>query len=346
MMKWLFGWWRALWLGGLPSRSVTALLFALVCVGIATLVRIGLGAISPASAVFAPYYSATLVAALVGGAAAGAFAALAGGVAAFWLFVPLDWKSHAFDIEQLVSYFLFAASSLIIVWAANSYRELLRRLRQEQDTRQLLNYELAHRIRNTLAIVQAVIRQTLRADPAALGKLNDRIAALAATSDLLILSEWHGASMRDILGAEFAPYDAWRFRLDGEDLECPPELATTLALMFHELTTNAVKYGALSAPQGGIALSWSRHDDRIEFEWIENGGPPPAPSRREGFGTALLNKGLRQFDGTVDMRFEPAGLRCRLSLPAPDQHEAAGPAARRPITARVASTSSACTTLP
>lgn len=317
MVKLMLGWWRALWQGGLPPRSLIALAFALACVAIATLVRIGLGAISPASVVFAPYYSATLVAALVGGAAAGIFATVAGAIAAFLLFVPPDWTSHVFDVEQLVSYFLFIASSMVIIWAANSYRELLQRLRQEQDRWRLLNHELAHRIKNTLAIVQAVASQTLREQPGALGKLNDRIAALAATNDLLIKSEWRGAFLKRILAAEFAPYDHARFRLDGEDFSCPSELATLLALIFHELTTNAAKYGALSRPGGGVALSWTRQGDRVAFEWVESGGPPPAPVSRQGFGTTLLARGLQQFDGKVDMRFAPAGLHCRLVLSLP-----------------------------
>lgn len=317
MVKWALGWWGKLWHSGLRHGSVASLAFALICVAIATIVRIALGELSSASAVFAPYYSATLVAALVGGWLAGSFAAVAGALAALVLFVPPDWTSHAFDQEWIVSYVLFASSSVVIVWAAKSYRDLLRRLREEQERRQLLNYELAHRIKNTLAIVQSVITQTLRDQPAALGKLNARIAALAVTNDLLIKSEWRGAHLKEILAGEFAPYDASRFALDGEDFECQSEIATVLALTFHELTTNAAKYGALSTPRGRIALSWTRDGARVDFDWIESGGPPPAASRREGFGTRLLRKGLQQFDGSVQMTFAPSGLRCRLSLALP-----------------------------
>ena len=333
MVKLALGWWRQLWRGGLPPRSASSLVFALTCVAIATIVRIGLGEISSASAVFAPYYSATLVAALVGGARAGGFAAVSGALAAFWLFVPPDWKSHSLDKEQMVSFVLFAASSLVIIWAAKSYRDLLWRLREEQETRQLLNHELAHRIKNTLTVVQAVVNQTLRDQPAVLGKLNDRIAALAATNDLLIKSAWRGAFLKTILAGEFAPYDASRFRLHGEDFECPSEIATVLALIFHELTTNAAKYGALSAPQGRVDLSWTRHNDRVDFDWIESGGPQPNPlptlprlrgrggRGHEGFGTTLVRKGLRQFDGLVEMRFAPTGLHCKLSLSLPSQRQ-------------------------
>ena len=121
----------------------------------------------------------------------------------------------------------------------------------------------------------------------------------------------------EILAGEFAPYDPARFCLDGDNFECPSEIATVLALIFHELTTNAAKYGALSAPHGTIALAWRNRDGRAEFDWVESGGPPPAASRRQGFGTTLLRKGLRQFDGSVDMEFARGGLHCRFSLALP-----------------------------
>jgi two-component sensor histidine kinase len=317
MLKLAFAWWREVWHGGLQPGSFSSLLFAAICVAIATIVRTLLGELSSTSTVFASYYSATLVAALVGGMPAGILAASMGAVAAFCFFVPPDWASHVFDQDQLVSALLFACSSAVIIWAAQSYRALLSRLREEHEQRQLLNYEFAHRIKNTLAIVQAVIGQTLRNEPSAISELNARIAALAATNDLLIKSEWRGAFMQKILAGEFAPYDPTRFALSGEDFECPSEIATVLALIFHELTTNAAKYGALSVPRGRVALCWTKRHDRVDFDWIESGGPQPAASRSEGFGTNLLRKGLRQFDGSVEMTFAPSGLRCRLSLTLP-----------------------------
>ena len=316
-MKLPLAWWRELWRHGLQPGSLGSMLFALVCVVIATIVRIALGELSAASTVFASYYSATLVAALVGGVPAGILAAFSGAVAGFWLFVPPDWRSHVFDQDQLVSALLFAGSSWVIIWAAKSYRDLLWRLREEQDRRQLLNHELAHRIKNIFSIMQAVASQTLRDQPTALGKLNNRITALATTNDLLINSEWGGAHLREILAGEFAPYDPARFALSGENFECPSEIATVLALIFHELTTNAAKYGALSTPLGRVTLSWLKRSDRIDFDWVESGGPPPVAPRREGFGTTLLRKGLRQFDGAVEMNFVPSGLHCKLSLALP-----------------------------
>src|SRR5215472_517821 len=106
--------------------------FAVACVAVATAVRVGLGIISPDSAVFAPYYSATLVAALVGGVESGAVATGLGAVAAYALFVPPEWNLASFRIEQAVSIVLYGTSSVIIIWAAESYRGLLQRLRSEE----------------------------------------------------------------------------------------------------------------------------------------------------------------------------------------------------------------------
>jgi len=151
-------------------------------------------------------------------------------------------------------------------------------------------------------------------------------------ADLLVRSEWSGAFLKSILAGEFAPYDPVQFHLDGDDFECPSGVATPLALIFHELTTNAAKYGALSAPHGQIGLTWLEHDDQVEFDWVESGGPQPMAPQREGFGSVLLRKGLNQFDCAVEIRFMPTGLRCELSLslPRPRQAETVDLEADRP----------------
>jgi hypothetical protein len=180
------GWWRAIWHMGLCPRSPAALIFALACVGAASLVRVALGFISPDSAAFAPYYSATLVAALVAGAEAGTLAAGAGGLAAYWLFVPPNWGIEALRLEHVVSLILYGTSCVVIIWAAQSYRSLLQRLRAEEATRQLLNLELVHRIKNILAGVQAIVGQALRNQDELLDTVSGRLAALGATNDLLV----------------------------------------------------------------------------------------------------------------------------------------------------------------
>jgi two-component sensor histidine kinase len=312
--------WNSIWSVGLRPGSIPAMLFALVCVAAATLMRISLGLISPDSAIFAPYYSATLVAALVSGPAAGFLAAIGGGLVAVWLFVPPQWGSTSFMAQQLVSLVLFSVSSLVIIWAAESYRGLLRRLRHEQYTRQLLNRELAHRIKNILASVQAIVRQTLRDQKDIRDDLVDRIIALGETNDLLIKSHWRTASLREILVREFAPYDLYRFDLDGPDIECPSSIAVLLALVVHEMTTNASKYGALSNTTGHISLTWRTRNNRFELEWQELGGPKPNEPSRYGFGTKLLQTGLSQFNGSAKIFFEPSGVRIALGLDFPQEN--------------------------
>ena len=127
-----------------------------------------------------------------------------------------------------------------------------------------------------LANVQAIINQTLRGQPDVLNKLNARVAALEATNDLLVGSDWRSVSLRDIITGEFSPYDPSRFQLVGDDVECPPSTAIMLALIFHELTTNAMKYGALSNPNGRISVAWKKISSRLDVEWVESGGPQPA----------------------------------------------------------------------
>jgi two-component sensor histidine kinase len=279
----------------------------------------GLGLISPDSAVFAPYYSATLVAALVGGVEAGVLAAVLGGLAACWLFVPPEWNLATFRLEQLVSLILYGSSSIVIIWAAESYRGLLHRLRREETLRQLLNRELVHRIKNMLAGVQAIVGFSLRDQKDLLQTVRARLAALGATNDLLVRSERQSASLREILVRELAPYGLSRCRLHGDDIDCPYGIAVLLALMIHELTTNAIKYGALTTPAGRIEVTWSIESGRLALEWVESGGPPAMAPTREGFGSRLLRSGVKQFQGTVDFRFEPTGLRCRLSLTMPPE---------------------------
>jgi two-component sensor histidine kinase len=327
MVAWTANRWRSIWRYGLTPRSGAALFFAVACVGIATTFRIGLGRISPESAVFASYYSATLVATLVGSVESGILAVGLGALAAYYLFEPLGRGLAPFWLEQSVSFVLYGTSSVVIIWAAQSYRGLMQRLRANETARELLNGELAHRIKNILANVQGIVGQSLADQKTLRNSINARITALAATNELLIKSDWHSASLREILIREFEPYGLSRFRLHGGDVECPATLAVFLALVVHELTTNAVKYGALSSADGRIDIAWAEPvSNRLTLEWIESGGPEPTVQTHEGFGTKLLRSGIRQFQGVVDCRFERTGVQYRLSVFVPQcpEHEVTG----------------------
>ena len=199
--------------------------------------------------------------------------------------------------------------------------------RKRADERQkLLLDELNHRVKNTLATVQSIARQTRRAaEPAAFEEaFLSRLTALAQAHDLLTAVAWEGASLKDVIARTVAPYVAGgqteRIRLVGPDVRLNPNAAVSLTMGFHELATNAGKYGALSVVGGHVDVEWRvdsmTHPTQIEIDWRETGGPPVDPPARRGFGTRLLETGLaREFDGHVELSYAPEGVRCRMRLP-------------------------------
>jgi PAS domain S-box-containing protein len=199
--------------------------------------------------------------------------------------------------------------------------------RKNADERQrLLLDELNHRVKNTLASVQSIALQTVRgADPATFEQaFMARIAALARAHDLLTSVSWEGALLSDVVGHTLAPYVAdegdGRVQLSGPDVRLNPNAAVSLTMAFHELATNAGKYGSLSTAQGRVDVAWKVDDparpSAVEIEWRESGGPPVSPPDRRGFGSRLVERGLaREFDGEVSLDFAPDGVVCRMRLP-------------------------------
>jgi two-component sensor histidine kinase len=180
-------------------------------------------------------------------------------------------------------------------------------------------HELNHRVKNTLATVQALARQSRGAE----GVLEARILALSKTHDLLTREDWSGASLREVLESELSPYrtESDQIALDGPDVALSPRHVLALGMTIHELTTNAGKYGALSVPEGHVRVAWSLSAPeggmlRLRLTWQESGGPPVQPPARAGFGTRLISGGVRrELDGLVDLAFEAGGLRCHLDVP-------------------------------
>ncbi len=191
--------------------------------------------------------------------------------------------------------------------------------RQLQDQRALVATELNHRVKNTLAALQAVAAQTIRQASSldeAGSTLQARIRAMAAANDLLVTENFESIPMRVLLERTLAPFgveDPARFTLDGPDLRLPTHLVTAYALGVHELATNAAKYGALSNVAGRVCLKWQviRHGDaaRLHLSWTEKGGPPVVAPANIGFGTRLLQRVLAtQAGGSIDMDYRREGI--------------------------------------
>jgi len=190
--------------------------------------------------------------------------------------------------------------------------------RKNWDKRQaMMLRELSHRVKNTMAVIQSMTRQTLRAssDPKTFADaFEGRIRSLASSHNLLTDAEWRGARLADVIASQLGGMVGdmkKRFRLRGPDVMLPPEAATQLGLVLYELGTNAAKYGALTTPGGCIALVWRVSPDKLRLVWLERGGPriDRQPSHI-GFGTSLTDSSAAR----VERRFDPAGLTCKLEL--------------------------------
>ncbi len=194
-------------------------------------------------------------------------------------------------------------------------------IKEAEQRQRLLFDELNHRVKNTLSIVQALAQQTLRTrpEPADFAEaFTDRLASLARAHSLLTHGSWDGADLADIVRTALAAFiDEGRpIEIAGDPVMIPASTTITLSLMMHELATNAAKYGALSVPQGRLAVRWSAVDAEsavaIDLNWQEDGGPPVSPPERRGFGSRLLAGSAEQIGGQLDTEYATAGLHCRL----------------------------------
>jgi two-component sensor histidine kinase len=221
----------------------------------------------------------------------------------------------------------------IVEWFGAASDVTVRRA-AEEHLRLMVN-ELNHRVKNSLATVQAIAAQTLRKGEIpeeTREALVSRLVALAAAHDVLTARRWSGANLRELAEQAAAPYarldGAAPFDLEGPEVSLPPKTAIALALAFHELATNAGKYGALSTPAGRVRLTWSvseaEGERRLHLEWRETGGPPVEPPKRRGFGTRLIERGLgSELQGTVRLEYRPDGLVCTVEAHLPDGGEEA-----------------------
>ena len=193
--------------------------------------------------------------------------------------------------------------------------------RAAEEHHRLLANELQHRIKNTLAVVQAIVSQSLRnvATPAeAREAIGDRLATLARAHDLLTQTSWSAAPILSIVEGSLGAVGArkGRIRSEGPDIRLQARPALALAMALHELSTNAAKYGALSNDEGQVEICWALGGvDRpeVQFVWEETGGPPVTPPTHKGFGSRLIEQSLaRDLGGDVRLDYRPTGVRWSL----------------------------------
>jgi PAS domain S-box-containing protein len=198
--------------------------------------------------------------------------------------------------------------------------------KKADEQRTLLINELNHRVKNTLATVQSIASQTLRNAATALEAkeaLEMRLIALARAHDVLTKESWEGAELKDIVAQALAPYAILgekRLAIGGPKVRLSPRIALALSMALQELTTNAVKYGALSNAAGRVDIVWSVEPaepwSRLHLRWQESYGPHVQPPTRFGFGSRLIERSLaRELNGDVRIEFRPEGILCMVDAP-------------------------------
>ena len=212
------------------------------------------------------------------------------------------------------------------------FRDITDRKMVEED-RELLINELNHRVKNTLATVQSVARQTLtgRGVPAAVQRgFEARLQALGNVHTLLTEQNWEGAGLREVIEMSAGPHgaaDRRPFSIAGPDFRLRPKSAVALSMAMHELATNAAKYGALGVPDGHVDIAWQVDGGRFSLTWRESGGPPVKPPTRRGFGSRLIERGLAaELRGRVKIEYRTEGVVCTIEAPLDSLREEEAPA--------------------
>jgi two-component sensor histidine kinase len=236
----------------------------------------------------------------------------------------LDYKPRELTEDQAFTLRALARQ----VMAQLELRRALAAQKQAQEQQQLLIRELHHRVKNTLATVQAIMGSTIRSSSTMeqfQHAFTGRVVSLAQTHSLLTEERWQAVPLHDLICLELEPYDddtGKRIQIQGPQIELPPDLAVPLGMAIHEMTTNAVKYGSLSEFGGVVAVAWDILTDQsqrtLRFEWIERNGPSVEPPTRQGFGSRLLERVLTaQIHAEVTTDYRPEGLQIRVSVPLP-----------------------------
>jgi two-component sensor histidine kinase len=301
-----------------------ALAVAMVCLGAAALARLALAPALHDALPYITFFPAVIFAAIRGGALGGALTVAATPpVAALVLYGP-D-RALSFDPAQTLAYL---AAGGLMAWIGAALAAAVRRAdtaraEQEAGQKQLreLVSELNHRAKNRLGVLVAIVEQSARnatdvEDMRA--RVMTRFTALTRAQDLLAKSGGASANLGELLHTVLEPFDLNRFDISNaaHGVEVSEEASLALTLVFHELATNALKYGALSAPAGRVSIACAHQSDRCRTHWRESDGPPVSPPARVGFGGRLLALALRAQGGATEITFDPAGVRCEVHFPA------------------------------
>lgn len=309
------------WLPDEPPTLVRAILVGLGAAAVGAVLRVPLQYAIGADLPFVTFFPALLVAAIWGGMTAGLVC-----IGLSLMVVVAFLLQPAGSFRPFWSLLAFAIPGSLLARIASKLAATIRELRKSQhrmevaeaDLRTLV-VELAHRSRNGLTVIMAIISQSARRAGTArelADIVNARLGAMADAQDEVVRGGGDSAALRSLLERTLSPFDLNRFNFEpSPTVHVAQETAAALALLTHELATNAVKHGALSSPAGRVELAWTAAPDTVQLLWRERGGPPPAEPSSAGFGTRLLDSALASHGGRAARRFEADGVVCEIDFP-------------------------------
>ena len=307
------------WQGTSEPSPLFSIGFAACCLALTTAARWCLSLIRP-DVFFIPYFPAVFFATAFGGYRIGIATAIVGGA----LGVTVNFSDAPADLARLTLLVIYLVVCGLTIWGVEHYRsvaaqqrQISKRLIQEEQYRKLVVDEYQHRLKNKLSTIHAVVHLVLQDQPQIWAGIDQRLRALSAADDLIARVDGTGCDIKDLLISELGPYGHVRFTLNGPPLFLPAKLAVSLALIFHELATNAGKYGAFSSTRGLLHVSWTVSDDRLNITWDETEGPPVETVGAAGFGTRLLKAALTPFDGKTEIAFLRTGVHCTMQCRIP-----------------------------
>jgi two-component sensor histidine kinase len=301
------------WLSFLPQKPVPvwrSQLIALSCVVVATAIRQALGD-NVVGVPFITYFPALAVASVIGGSLAGVSTLIVSALIASYLYLPpaLEFKLYYRQVNACIVYIIMG---FMIISIVSLLHILLRQVKEAEEQAKIYASEMRHRIANVIGLVQAVSRMTAR-DSADKDdyqdKFDSRLAALARAQELAAPDPDSPTDLRELMRQVLEPFDLRRFRMNGPAAGVEHSAASMLALVVHELGTNAVKHGGLSVPVGIVDITWTADDEAIILEWQEDTGKGSANPARTGFGSRLLSSAFPPGRGETALVFEAGGLR-------------------------------------
>lgn len=298
---------------GFEANSPAGFLFGVGCIALATLIRWLLGMWFGATLYFVAFFPAVIIAALFAGFWPGMLALALSVAIGLAIFVPANVIA-GLSASFLANLFIYIAAGFCTVWLGHLFRSALRELQVEQAQRELILKEVEHRARNMGALGAAIVQFSLKDNKEAADRINSRMRALQATNDLITRAPKLEPDIESIIRHELAPYDISRCALRGGRLPLRADIARAVGLVVHELTTNAVKYGALSVHSGRVHVDWAQAGDTIELNWKENGVQNGEKPTRVGFGTKLIEATVSGLNGSIERTFGEEEFSCRITL--------------------------------